>query len=182
MNWQKKLAIESGTKARFICSDVLKLHADLIEEYDIVYASYGVLCWIPDLDNWFEVAGKYLKKGGRLLLIDGHPINNIFEYNSESNQLEIQYHYFEEETSEGISQTSYTDGNQLNDDKTNFQWSHTVSEIIMSGISVNLKLLNFKEYPYTIYQKYSNMIEREDGYWESKIYDTPYLYSLELEK
>ena len=46
----KKLAKKINTRVEFIESDVLDLK--LKKEFDIVFSSYGVIGWLPDLDMW----------------------------------------------------------------------------------------------------------------------------------
>lgn len=47
----KKLSREINVPAQFICSDVYDLPSVLDKKYDIIFASYGVLCWLPDIKN-----------------------------------------------------------------------------------------------------------------------------------
>jgi SAM-dependent methyltransferase len=47
--------------------------------FDVVYATIGVICWIADLDAWMTGAAALLKPGGRLLLLDIHPLYNMAE-------------------------------------------------------------------------------------------------------
>ncbi len=52
----RELADELGIDARFIHSTVERLRGVDASEYDVVFASYGVLCWIGDLDAWARTA------------------------------------------------------------------------------------------------------------------------------
>src|SRR5699024_2314547 len=36
--------------------------------FDLVYASRGVLCWLPDVTAWAQVVASLLRPGGRFLL------------------------------------------------------------------------------------------------------------------
>jgi len=45
----KKLSDEVGVPADFICSDVYNLPEVLDKKFDIVFTSYGVLAWLPDI-------------------------------------------------------------------------------------------------------------------------------------
>lgn len=45
----RDLAFELGSSARFVESDVYALGDVLHEQFDIVFASYGVLHWLPSL-------------------------------------------------------------------------------------------------------------------------------------
>jgi SAM-dependent methyltransferase len=41
--------------------------------FDLVYASWGVLIWNPDIDVWARTVAGLLRPGGRLYLADSHP-------------------------------------------------------------------------------------------------------------
>jgi SAM-dependent methyltransferase len=43
-----------GLDAQFICSDVCDLPAELYNQFDIVFTSYGAIGWFPDLAHWAE--------------------------------------------------------------------------------------------------------------------------------
>lgn len=64
----RALAADCDLPARFVCQDVLEL--DLGERFDLVFASYGVLCWIRDRRRWARVAARHLAPGGSLYLIE----------------------------------------------------------------------------------------------------------------
>jgi len=68
----RSLASEARIDARFIETDVHKLQDVLSGAFDIVFASYGVLCWLPNLPAWISTAASFLKPGGMLYVIDGH--------------------------------------------------------------------------------------------------------------
>jgi 2-polyprenyl-3-methyl-5-hydroxy-6-metoxy-1,4-benzoquinol methylase len=38
--------------ARFLCSNIYDAANVLNEKFDIVFTSYGALCWLPDLKKW----------------------------------------------------------------------------------------------------------------------------------
>ena len=42
--------------------------------FDVVFASYGVLVWARNLHAWMEFAATCLRPGGKLVLVEGHPI------------------------------------------------------------------------------------------------------------
>lgn len=62
-----------GLDARFLCSDLYDAKEALRgEQFDIVYTSYGVLCWLPDLTQWAELIGSSLKQGGVFYMAEFH--------------------------------------------------------------------------------------------------------------
>src|SRR4029077_16887688 len=56
----RSLAAELGIDARFVESNVYDLPAALSGHFDVVFCSYGVLCWLPDLTRWAEIVARYL--------------------------------------------------------------------------------------------------------------------------
>ncbi|MFC8277070.1 class I SAM-dependent methyltransferase [Streptomyces sp. NPDC057271] len=68
------LAVRAGLEARFIEADSQQLPTDLAGRFDVVVATYGVLCWIGDLDAWMCGAAMALRSGGRLVVVDLHPL------------------------------------------------------------------------------------------------------------
>ncbi|MCK5906496.1 MAG: class I SAM-dependent methyltransferase, partial [Flavobacteriales bacterium] len=65
---------KSGIDAEFIVSNVYDLKENLKGEFDIVFTSFGVLGWLPDLDKWAEIVSHFLKSGGIFYIAEFHPI------------------------------------------------------------------------------------------------------------
>lgn len=73
----RRLARESGIPADFVRADLydfLEREGDPSpERFDLIYASYGVVCWLSDLDRWAAGVYRNLSPGGRFALVDFHP-------------------------------------------------------------------------------------------------------------
>src|SRR5437773_5731349 len=46
------LARELELPARFVCSDLYESPNVVTERFDVVFTSYGAICWLPDLTRW----------------------------------------------------------------------------------------------------------------------------------
>lgn len=66
-------ATEAGLDARFIAADIYDLPADL-GLFDLVYMSWGGICWMPDLQSWAEIVARHIRPGGTFGLFEHHPI------------------------------------------------------------------------------------------------------------
>src|SRR5205823_1923585 len=66
---------EAGLDATFMEADAQHLPDELRGSFDCVFASYGVLMWIADLDAWMRSASSALREGGRLVVLEGHPVS-----------------------------------------------------------------------------------------------------------
>lgn len=69
------LSQELQLDATFVCCDLYNLPNILHKagEFDIVYTSYGVISWLPDLQPWGKLIAHYLKPGGFFYIAEGHP-------------------------------------------------------------------------------------------------------------
>jgi hypothetical protein len=36
--------------------------------FDMVYVTWGAICWLPDIRRWAEIVAHFLKRGGSLYL------------------------------------------------------------------------------------------------------------------
>ncbi|MCQ6563816.1 class I SAM-dependent methyltransferase [Paenibacillus mendelii] len=180
----KKLSNETGVHADFICADILQLPDVLDRQYDIVYTSYGVLCWISDLNLWGSIIAKYLKPEGIFFMVEGHPIGNILEYNTITQKFEVEYNYFFTDPILCRSNTTYGDRSVLMENEEFYQWDHSVGEILNSLIKNGLYILKFDEYPYSAYEKFEGkMIYENDGWWKIKDeVKIPLLFSVKATK
>lgn len=65
-----------GLEATFIAQDIYHYGRENKEQFDIVYSSYGVLCWLPDLTLWADVIANSLSVGGEFHLVEFHAFND----------------------------------------------------------------------------------------------------------
>ncbi len=162
----RELADRANLQADFVCADILELPSSFSEKFDIVFASYGILCWLSDINRFIESLAACLKSGGVFCLVDGHPFLDMFTYDEEKEELVLQHPYFHKpEPDECACRTSYTNkARTLTSNKT-YQWIHDVGSILTAIMKNELELLAFKEYPYGHYQKFPNMIQNEEEQW-----------------
>lgn len=67
------LADRCGVDVEWRCADAAELPGVLDGQFDLVWATIGVLIWISDVRVWMQGVARVLKPGGRLILIDGYP-------------------------------------------------------------------------------------------------------------
>ncbi|MGH7751436.1 MAG: class I SAM-dependent methyltransferase, partial [Gemmatimonadales bacterium] len=76
-----RLSAESGIPATFVRSDVYDYLAEAAakgEQFDRVFSSYGAICWLSDLAGWGRGIASLLAPGGRFVLVEFHPLPNMF--------------------------------------------------------------------------------------------------------
>lgn len=177
----RSLNDEVGTDARFIRSNVYDLPDVLDEEFDIVFTSLGVLCWLPDLDKWASVVHRFLRPGGMFYIFDGHPFIGIFE-ESDTGDMIPTYSYFRQEFFfEGNHQT-YTGGDSIASPV--YEWQHSLGEIVTALSQSGLTIEFLHEFPLSFYQAFPGMTKHEDGSWRfpQRNDSFPQLFSIKATK
>jgi 2-polyprenyl-3-methyl-5-hydroxy-6-metoxy-1,4-benzoquinol methylase len=69
----RQLAARTGLEAKLVCSDVYSFRSGRSEPYDIVFTSYGAVCWLPDLHRWADIVASSLAVGGVFYMVEFHP-------------------------------------------------------------------------------------------------------------
>jgi SAM-dependent methyltransferase len=77
----RDLSARLGLPAEFVCADLDDLPRVLDRRFDVVYTSYGVLTWLPDLVPWARTIGQLLEAGGGFYMVDTHPFVRMFGRN-----------------------------------------------------------------------------------------------------
>jgi 2-polyprenyl-3-methyl-5-hydroxy-6-metoxy-1,4-benzoquinol methylase len=176
----KKIAYKIGVEAEFICSNVYDLPKIHQDEYDIVFTSYGVLCWLQNIWKWGRIIAHYLRPGGTFLLIDSHPFMWVFD--DEDEELKVKYSYWHSD--EPLSwevDGSYADEKAMLINKKTYEWQHTVSDILNSLIEAGLTIRKVEEHPYLPW-KYVQKAEQDGRYWRIQGDPLPQLWSIKAVK
>lgn len=165
----RELAEETGLDAQFICSDLYEFSQRNKSQFDLVFTSYGVLCWLPDLDKWADLIAKSLKPRGVFYIAEFHPFFDAIS----------GYSYFQNATPDFEEENTYTE-NDDGDKLTVITWPHPLSEVINALINAGLIIEQFNEFPYSPYNCFENMEELEKGRFSFKNYkkNIPLIYSI----
>lgn len=193
------LSQDSGIPATFYRADVydwLEEAAARQEQFDIVFCSYGALCWLPDLDRWACGVENVLVPGGQLVNVEFHPVSMAF-----NERLELTYPYFGEgkplvwpngiedyvaKAGPALAPSGFTEGvkNFKNPHPAyEFQWD--IGSIIGAILKAKLKLERYDEYPYANGAKLFDDMRETSGqrmYLPEHVPSLPLMYGLSARK
>ena len=175
----KKLSKEIKTPATFICADIYKLPEVLDKKYDIIFTSYGVLCWLSNIKKWAKIISHFLKEGGTFYIAELHPFTNILSYD-----FKLEYKYFHRGPYIDDSSGTYTDWD-ANVEGVTYEWSYTISDVINVLIKEGLKIEYVHEFPFTMYDQFPGFMEQNDkGQFvlKNKKIQIPLLFSIKATK
>ena len=118
---------ELGLNAEFVCCNVLNTSQFVKETFDIVFTSYGVIGWLPDLKPWGKMIAERLNSGGVFYMVEFHPIVWMFDY--VGGKPEMKYGYMQD----AVIYEEY-EGTYANQDSKmiskEYGWNHGLSEVV----------------------------------------------------
>lgn len=157
----RQLADELQLPASFICSDVYEAANRISGPVDIVFASYGVVGWLPDLERWARVVADCLKPGGCFVFAEFHPM--VWMYNETFT--DIAWSYFNRQPIIETEEATYADGAaQVN--LPSVGWNHSLGEVLGSLLATGLRIDFFGEYDRSPYPIFRNTVEPEKGKYQ----------------
>lgn len=180
----RTLSRETGLAAEFVCSSVYDLPQVLSGHFDIVFTSYGVLCWLPDLRPWGQVIAHFLKPGGVFYMVEFHPFLGVFYNESDATDLRLAYPYFHRPDPDAFAaEGSYADPNAALS-FVSYEWSHSLSDILNSLLDAGLRLEFLHEFPVCGYRHMPFMVQGEDGWWRLPEHQesVPLMFSVKARK
>ena len=180
-----ELAEETGLDATFVQSDVYDAVEALgRERFDIVYTGLGALNWLPDLPRWAGGIADLLEPGGFFYLAEFHPFTWVFA----EDELEIEMDYFHNPEGEHFDddmQGSYADLELPTRNNATVEWQHTLSDVVNAVIGAGLTLELLSEHDYTLFPRFTNLVEDRDLLSAGAVYRRPggaprlpFMYSL----
>ena len=182
----KLLAKKAIIEAKFIESNLYDLPKVLSEKFDIIYTSIGVLCWLNDLKEWGKIITHFLKPGGFFYIAEIHPFSMVFDNETKGiKDLQVGYDYFHDpKPMEFTAHESYASTEVKIEPKKEYEWAHSISDVINSLIEAGLKIEFLNEYPFTIWKQFPFAERRTDGYYylKNQKAEIPLLFTLKAVK
>lgn len=152
------LAERIGSKATFILANVIEPQPELDGRFDLVFTSYGVIGWLPELGAWARNIRRYLKPGGKLVFLEFHPA--VWMFDNAFKQL--TYSYFNRERIEETEIGTYADPS-ASIELVSHTWNHSLGETISALLDAGLRIDRFEELDGSPHDCFVNTIRGADG-------------------
>lgn len=150
----RSLASRSGVEVEWVCADATHLPGSLSGRFHLVWATIGVLCWISDLSQWMHSVARTLSPGGRLVLIDGHPLGRVLK--SDPFRLGQPYVGTRVYYDTGCDYaTSERTGPQV-------QFLYSLGEIVTRAAEAGLRVMSLREYTAVSHGLCNDQLKQED--------------------
>ncbi|MFF2852179.1 class I SAM-dependent methyltransferase [Streptomyces sp. NPDC058001] len=152
--------------------------------FDIVYTGKGALCYLPDLDRWAHTIARLLRPGGRLYLVEFHPLLNALgpkPGDGEGPELLLRHDYLGGRGAlRKASSSTYTDGPAVEGATESFEWAHGLDEVVTAVVGAGLRVERLRECDELPWPRWPGMTPTPSGWW--RLPETapriPHLYAL----
>lgn len=150
--------------------------------FDVVYTGKGALCYLPDLDRWARVVARLLRPGGRLCLVEFHPLLNSLGPKpgpGEGPELLLRHDYLGGSGAVHRDAThTYTDGPAVEGATDSYEWMHGTSEVVNALIQAGLTIRRLTESEELPWPRWPQMVRTPSGWWRLPEPRIPLLYGL----
>jgi SAM-dependent methyltransferase len=137
------LAAACGVAAEWVEGDSTDLPRSLTGRFDLAYATVGVICWIGDLSAWMRSALSALRPGGRLVLIDMHPLALMVKA---TDPLQFDFPYADRGPLRFEGPGSYADETAPVTHRVSIEYAHSPGEIVTAAAEAGFRIDAFVEH------------------------------------
>ena len=175
INLAKKLNKELYLDSKFVCCNVLDTSKYISETFDIVFTSYGVIGWLPDLKPWGKMIADRLKKGGTFFMVEFHPIVWMFDYLEEKPIIKYGYQQDEVIYEEYVGTYADTSNKMISKE---YGWNHGLGEVISALTEAGLHIEFLKEFDESPYDVLPELIKTKSGMYATKHQLYPLIFEI----
>lgn len=151
-------------------------------QFDVVYTGKGALCYLPDLDRWAAVVARLLRPGGRLYIVEFHPLLNSLGPKpgpGEGPELLLRHDYLGGEGAVHRDATrTYTDGPAVEGATDSYEWMHGIGEVVNALVGAGLTIRRLTESDELPWPRWPQMVRTPGGWWRLPEPRIPLLYGL----
>jgi SAM-dependent methyltransferase len=150
----QQLSRDAGLAATFVHDEVTHWLSTTPQRFDVAFASYGVLGWHEDLAPWFSGVERVLAQGGRLVLLEFHPL--LWSYGEQRDLRGDDYFQtapFTEPVNDYVASSAGGLGGSASEEVrpnavTAYSYQHTLGAMVSAAASAGLVIESLVEYPY----------------------------------
>ncbi len=158
IRFARDLSVQCEIPARFVRADIYDYFETSLRQFEVVFSSYGVICWLSDLSAWGRGIASCLRPGGRFVLVDFHPAFAMFDdaWRLRFDYMGGGYVEFESGIGDYVALTGATaEIDMLEAGARDFrnpfpgveyQWG--IAEVVMALVDAGLQLTHLREYAY----------------------------------
>jgi SAM-dependent methyltransferase len=163
----RALARRCEVEVDFVEADATKLPVELHNRFDLVYATIGVICWIDDLGAWMRSAAAALRGGGKLLLVDLHPVYTMV---ASADPLHFDFPYANDRPRAFDEPGSYAGADLDVAATASVVYGHSLAEVLNAALGAGLRIQRLDEYLDSDFDPRGDILPRgDDGRYRLRV-------------
>lgn len=158
IRFARQLSDQSGIPASYVREDIYDFFVTNQRKFEVVFSSYGVICWLSDLIEWGRGVAGCLRRGGRFVLVDFHPAFSMLDENWRPRFDYMGGRHVEFESGIGdyvalTGATAETDNlatgvRDFRNPYPGVEYHWGIADVVMALVEAGLRLTHLREYAY----------------------------------
>jgi SAM-dependent methyltransferase len=169
----------------FLQADIYDVPTLLQDRFDVVFTTWGTICWLPDLTRWAQIIAQFLKLAGLLYFADAHPAALVLDDRTSTDLAYPGFFwpYLARSPLIETDPTDHADPEARLTNATTHQWLHPISDVVTALIGAGLRLDWLHEHDHVPWRMFACLIRDETGFyrWPNQPW-LPLAYSLRATK
>ncbi|HTO66997.1 MAG TPA: class I SAM-dependent methyltransferase [Bradyrhizobium sp.] len=161
----RRLSEETGLKAAFVLGTVDLAPALTPGPFDLVFTTWGTICWLPDMSVWAKVIASVLAPGGELYFADAHPAFNVLEHCNGRLVPTYDYQTPADRPLQFVNATTYTGDPTILSHQSTREWIHSLSAVLGGLIDAGLTITMFREHDVLPWRGLPILVPASDRLW-----------------
>ncbi|WP_323449999.1 class I SAM-dependent methyltransferase [Streptomyces yaizuensis] len=178
----RELAARRGREVDYVRANVYDAPEALAgRRFDVVYTGKGALCYLPDLAQWARTVSRLLTDGGRLYIVEFHPLLSALGPSpgpGEGPELLLRHDYLGGGEVRKDSPHTYTDGPAVEGPTVSYEWPHGLGEVVDAVLGAGLRIERLRECDELPWPRWPSMDRTPHGWWRLPDIRIPLLYAL----
>jgi SAM-dependent methyltransferase len=161
----RRLSDETGLQADFVEGTVDQAPDLTPGPFDLVFTTWGTICWLPDVKEWAKTIASVLAPGGELYFADAHPGFNVLEEVAGRLVPTYDFQTPADRPLQFVNETTYTGDPTIMSHPTTREWIHSLSAVLGGLIDAGLAITMFREHEVMPWRGLTSLVPASERMW-----------------
>jgi SAM-dependent methyltransferase len=161
----RRLSRETGLAADFVEGTVDQAPRLTPGPFDLVFSTWGTICWLPDMRQWAKIIASVLAPGGEFYFADLHPAFAVMEEGAGHFVPTWDFQTPANRPLHFADATTYTGDTTILSQQATREWIHSLSAVLGGLIDAGLTITMFREHEVLPWKGLPSLVPASDRLW-----------------
>jgi len=133
--------------------------------FDLVFTTWGTICWLPDAKQWAKIIAAVLAPGGELYFADAHPAFTVMEECAGKLVPTYDFQTPADRPLHFANETTYTGDPTIMSHRSTREWIHSLSGVLGGLIDAGLTITMFREHEVLPWRGLPSLVPASERLW-----------------